>query len=305
MITKLWLEIVERKSMDFMTRVNNEVVLFDGGIGTELQAQGLQVGDAPEKWNLDNSGPIINVHQKYVKAGAMVVTTNSFGGSPHKLLAINLEKKAYEVNKAAASHAKLAVGNNGFVAGSVGPTGAMLMMGDLSESDMVQGFEIQISGLVDGGADLIIIETMSDIDEVRLALKAALNMTKKPVIVSFTFEPGSNGFRTMMGVDIASAVKVVEEHGAHIVGTNCGVGIDNAVNIVSELRKHTELPIIAEPNAGLPQLVDGKTQYLETPKAMAAKIPNLINAGANMIGGCCGTTPAHIAEFRKVISNNS
>ena len=290
--------------MDLMVALKNNIVLFDGGSGTELQALGLQVGDAPEKWNLDNPGPIKTVHTKYVNAGANVLTTNSFGGSPHKLKTIHLEDKAYEINKTAASIAKSAAGNNVLVAGSVGPTGVMLMMGEISEQDMATGFEIQIKGLIDGGADLIIIETMSDLDEVKLALKAAKKLTKKPIVCSFTFEPGAKGFRTMMGVDIAAAVNIVEEYGAQIVGTNCGVGIDNAIKIVAELRAFTKLPILAEPNAGLPKLVDGKTEYLETPETMAAKIPDIVNAGANIIGGCCGTTPSHIVAFKKVIPNS-
>lgn len=176
------------------------------------------------------------------------------------------------------------------------------MMGELSAEDMASGFEVQIRGLVEGGADLIILETFSDMDEITIALQAAKNVTDVPVITSMTFEPGARGFRTMMGTDIPTAVKTLEDAGADILSTNCGTGIDKAVEIVAEMRQNTSMIICAEPNAGLPKLVNGKTTYLETPQQMSARIPDLINAGAQIVGGCCGTTPEHIRLFSKVIS---
>lgn len=287
---------------EFLSLVNQGTFLFDGAIGTELQARGLPVGEVPEKWNFSNPDALADIHKKYAEAGARAVTTNSFGGSPHKLKSCSLQDKAYEVNKVAVEIARKAVGDSILVAGSVGPTGALLMMGDLSESEMASGFEIQIKGLVDGGADLIILETFSDPDEIKIALQAAKAVTDLPVITSMTFEPGAKGFRTMMGTDIPTAVKMLEDAGADILATNCGTGIDKAVEIVAEMRQNTSMLICAEPNAGLPKLVNGQTTYLETPEQMAARIPDLINAGAQIVGGCCGTTPAHIKLFSEVIA---
>lgn len=278
------------------------VLLFDGGIGTQLQLRGLPVGESPEKWNLENPDAVKAVHQAYMSAGADFVTTNSFGGSPFKLKSSGLEDKAREINYIAAAIAKEAVdGSNTRVAGSVGPTGAMLLMGDISEEQMLEGFALQVEALKEGGADVIIIETMSDLDEASVALKAARQACKLPVIVSMTFEPGAQGFRTMMGVDIETAATRLTREGADVLGTNCGVGIDNAVEIVKELRRSTKLPLLAEPNAGLPQLKDGQTIYMESPEMMAERLPALIAAGASIVGGCCGTTPEHTALFRERI----
>ncbi len=290
------------KRSEFLSMLNQGYFLFDGAMGTELQARGLPIGEVPEKWNFSNKSALTDIHQKYSKAGARAVTTNSFGGSPHKLKSCSLQDEAFEVNKAAAEIARHAVGDDILIAGSVGPTGALLVMGELDEADMASGFEIQIRGLVEGGADLIILETFSDLDEIKIALKAAKRITDVPVIASMTFEPGARGFRTMMGVDIPTAVKTLEDAGADILGTNCGTGIHKAVEIVAEMRKNTSLVICAEPNAGLPKLVNGKTTYLETPQQMSAKISDLINAGAQIVGGCCGTTPEHIRLFSQVIS---
>ncbi len=287
---------------DFLKTIEQGVFLFDGGIGTQLQAHGLKVGESPEKWNLERPQVVEQIHANYVAAGARAVTTNTFGGSPHKLKSEGLADKVVELNRAAAQLARKAAGNRVFVAGSVGPTGALIMMGELSPEEMRRGFEQQVRGLIEGGADVIIIETMSDLDEAKLALEAAKNVSDLPVIVSMTYEPGARGFRTMMGVDIATAVQVLEEAGADVLGTNCGTGIDKAIEIVAEMRQHTTRPILAEPNAGLPKLVDGRTVYEETPERMAGKLPELIKAGANIVGGCCGTTPEHIKLFSKIIS---
>jgi 5-methyltetrahydrofolate--homocysteine methyltransferase len=284
---------------DFFKQLNSGPVLFDGGFGTQLQKEGLPVGVVPEQWNLLKPDIIEKIHRDYIHAGAMVLTTNSFGGSPYKLKNAGLELECYSLNKAAASLARRAAGPSAFVAGSIGPTGALLLMGDISPEDMITGFEMQVEGLVEGGADVIIVETMSDLDEALNALKAVRNVAELPVIVSMTFEPGQNGFRTMMGVDVSTAAKTLELAGADIIGTNCGIGIDNAIEIITIMRQNTRLPILAEPNAGLPHIVDGRTVYAETPEGMAEKLTDLISAGAQLVGGCCGTTPEHIQAFRK------
>lgn len=284
---------------DFINQLNSGPILFDGGFGSQLYKEGLPVGAIPEQWNLDKPDIIEKIHRDYVHAGAMALTTNTFGGSPFKLKSCGLDLPCYELNKTAALLARQAAGGTVFVAGSVGPTGAMLLMDEMTPADMIAGFEMQIRGLVDGGADVIIIETMSDLEEALNALKAARNAAELPVIVSMTFEPGHKGFRTMMGVNVPAAVEALQSAGADIIGTNCGIGIDNAIEIVTIMRQNTRMPILAEPNAGLPQVVDGRTVYLEGPERMAEKLPDLIRAGAQIVGGCCGTTPEHILAFKK------
>lgn len=289
---------------NFPETVQSQIVLFDGGIGTMLQQSGLPVGEAPERWNLEQPEAVATVHRLYAQAGADVVTTNSFGGHPHKLAPLGLEHRAFEINQAAAAIAKQAVKSDAFVAGSLGPTGVILMMGDVDPEVIGQGFALQARALAAGGVDLFIIETMSDLEEVALAFKAIKSVSPLPVIVSMTFEAGKTGYRTLMGADIATAVSQIQELGPDIIGTNCGTGIEPITEIVAAIRSRTHLPILAEPNAGLPKLVDGKTVYLETPEMMATKLPALLQAGASLVGGCCGTTPAHIQNFRQILNRS-
>lgn len=290
---------------NLLEMAQSQIVLFDGGMGTMLQQAGLPIGESPERWNLENPASVGNVHQQYAQAGADVVTTNSFGGHPHKLMSTGLETQAFEINQAAAAIARQAVSQDAFVAGSIGPTGIILMMGDIDPQELRNGFELQARALVAGGIDLFIIETMSDLEEVSLAFQAIKSVSDLPVIISMTYEAGKTGYRTLMGADIATAARKIQELGADIIATNCGAGIEPITEIVATLRPLTSLPILAEPNAGLPKLVDGQTVYLETPEMMAQKLPALIQAGASLVGGCCGTTPAHIRSFRKVLENLS
>lgn len=283
---------------DILSAAKAGPVLFDGAIGTQLQACGLPIGSSPESWNQLHPDHVAAVHSAYLDAGAQVLTTNTFGASPHKLRTDGVEGDPEEINRLAASIARAAAGSKAWVAGSIGPTGTMLMMGDLSEEEIHAGFLRQARGLASGGADLIIIETMSDLTEALLALKAARSVCDLPVFVSLTFSPGQRGYRTLMGVDISQAAGALAEAGASVLGCNCGTGIDDAILIVREMARHWQGPILSEPNAGLPQLIDGKTCYRETPEMMAAKLPELIGAGARFVGGCCGTTPDHIRAFR-------
>jgi 5-methyltetrahydrofolate--homocysteine methyltransferase len=290
---------------DFIKLVNETIVLFDGGMGTQLQAVGLELGQAPERWNLDKPDLVEKVHQDYINTGAQVVTTNSFGASQLKLATIGLDNQTLQINQAAAAIARRAVGDDHFVAGSIGPTGALLMMGDVDVKELEQGFITQARGLLLGGVDLFIIETMSDLEEALLALRAVKSISDKPVIVSMTFEPGQHGYRTMMGIDIPTAVKELEEKGADVIGTNCGIGMDKAIEIVKEINELTTLPILAEPNAGLPRLEQDRTVYDELPAEMAQKLPELINSGARIVGGCCGTTPEHTRHFRAILKSRN
>ena len=288
---------------EFITRVKEGILLFDGGIGTQLQAKGLKVGEAPEAWNLEHPDWVKAIHRSYVEAGAQVLTTNSFGGSRYKLEKTGLGEKMAEINRQAAAIAKEASGGDAWVAGSVGPTGEFLQpLGTFSPEEMKACFMLQVESLIQGGADLIIVETMSDLEEASLAVQATRELGDFPVIGSMTFNPAKLGYRTMMGVDIPSSVSRLLDEGADAVGSNCGNGIDDFIQIVAEMRACTDRPILAEANAGLPELVDGKTVYRETPDMMASKLDPLLDAGADIVGGCCGTTPDHIRRFLEVIS---
>ena len=290
---------------EFLDRLGSNILLFDGAIGTQVQARGLKVGESPEIWNLDYPERIEEIHRMYVDAGAMLVTTNTFGGSRIMLEKSGLGDKVTEINVQAAAIAKRAADGKALVAGSVGPTGEFLQpLGTVSPEEMKEDFYNQIKALIEGGADLIIVETMSAVEEACLAVQAAREMGEMPVIGSMTFNAGKQGYRTMMGVDIPTAVNRVFVAGADVVGSNCGNGMDDFIKIVQEMRQLTDRPILAEPNAGLPKLEGEKTVYKESPEEMASKVPMLLNAGANIIGGCCGTTPDHISLFKEAIKRS-
>jgi len=286
----------------FADRLKKGILLFDGGIGTQLQERGLGVGEAPERWNIEHPDRIEAIHRDYVQAGAEVLTTNSFGGSSYKLSKGGMVDEVYKANFQAAAIAKRAAQGRAWVAGSVGPTGEFLEpLGLVKPDEMREAFKVQVKALMDGGADVIIIETMTALEEIVLAVQAAREIGNFPVIGSMTFDPTKQGYRTMMGVDIPTAVKTLLAEGVDAVGSNCGNGIENFIDIVKEMRQETDAPILAEANAGIPQLENGRTVFRETPALMAARLSNLIDAGADIVGGCCGTTPEHVRRFKEVV----
>jgi 5-methyltetrahydrofolate--homocysteine methyltransferase len=281
----------------------NQILLSDGAWGTFLQATGLKPGECPELWNVTRRNDVIRIAEAYVEAGSDIIETNSFGGSIFKLSQYGLGDRVFELNKAAAAISREAAGDSKHVAGSVGPTGKMLIMGDVTEEELYSAFKEQSLGLEAGGADIIIIETMSALDEAALAVRAARENTKCTVIITMTFEGSPDGeYRTMMGVSPAEMVTAMKEAGAHIVGSNCGNGIENMIGIVKEIRRtDSRIPVMIQANAGIPELIDGKTVFRESPVMMASYVRALIEAGANIIGGCCGTTPDHIREIGKIL----
>jgi 5-methyltetrahydrofolate--homocysteine methyltransferase len=277
-----------------------EILVSDGAMGTFLHAKGLTAGECPESWCISHPDIVRDIATAYIEAGAKIVETNSFGGSSFKLKAYGLADKVREFNRAAATLAKQAVGATGYVAASVGPTGHIAEEegGDVTCAQLYESFKEQVMALAEGGADAICVETMSSLLEALEAVRAAKENTKLPVICTFTFEAGSKGFRTMMGLNPDRAAKAVAAAGADIVGANCGNGIANMIEITRQMRAVSPAtPILIHANAGAPVVENGKTLFKETPEYMASRVAELIAAGANIIGGCCGTTPGHIAAM--------
>jgi 5-methyltetrahydrofolate--homocysteine methyltransferase len=287
----------------FKERVaRGEILISDGAMGTLLQAKGLKPGECPEWWCISHPDVVRGIHEAYIAAGADIIETNSFGGTCYKLKAYGLADKVRELNMAAVALAKQASTGKGYVAASVGPTGRIVEEegGDASPQDLYEAFQEQVVALAEGGADVLCMETMVSLSEALQAIKAAKENTKLPVICTFTFEPGARGFRTMMGVTPERAARETVAAGADIVGANCGNGIMNMIEITRQIRAaQPNMPILIQANAGTPVLEGEKTVFPETPEFMASKVPDLIKAGAQIIGGCCGTTPDHIAAMAR------
>lgn len=280
-----------------------KVLVSDGAWGTFLQQKGLKTGECPEEWNITHPEEVFDIAKSYIDAGADLIETNSFGGSRFKLEKYGLADKVFELNKAAAAISRKAAGNK-FVLGSIGPTGKILMMGDVSENELYEAFKEQAQGLEAGGADAIMIETMTDIDEARIAVKAAKENTNCEVFCTMTFEKTVDGeYRSMMGISPAEMINSIVSAGAELIGANCGNGIADMIPIVQEIRKtNPDIPVLVHANAGMPIYQDGQTVFPESPKEMAGLVPGIIAAGANIIGGCCGTTPGHIQKVREVVN---
>jgi 5-methyltetrahydrofolate--homocysteine methyltransferase len=275
-----------------------KVLIADGGWGTELIKQGLKPREVPETWNIDRPEEVRSVAASYVKAGADIILTNTFGGNPLKLSKAGLEHRMAEMNRLGAEISKGAAGQSAFVFGSIGPTGELMApLGKATEAEMVRCFTKQATALAAGGVDGIVIETMMDLGEAKAALRAVRESTSLPVVVSLTFNKHRSGYATLMGIRPEQAAVELERAGTDIVGANCGAGIDDMIEVARLMRLATALPIWCKPNAGLPEFVDGITVYRETPEKMASRLRAIVEAGASIVGGCCGTTPVHIRAF--------
>ena len=281
-----------------------KVLVSDGAWGTFLYQRGLQQGECPELWNITHRDDVFAIAKSYIDAGADMILTNSFGGSPVRLRHYELNERAFELNEAAAAISREASGEDHFVLGSIGPSGAMMMMGEISEEELFEGFSLQAEALKRGCVDAICVETMTDIQEAAIAVRAAKQATGLEVICTFTFDKTVSGeFKTMMGVSPEEMVIAMRDEGADIIGTNCGNGFENMLGIVKEIRLiDNTTPVLVHANAGLPIFNNGKIDYPETPDMMASRVNELIEIGANIIGGCCGTTPHHIRAIADVIS---
>jgi 5-methyltetrahydrofolate--homocysteine methyltransferase len=279
----------------------------DGAMGTQLLARGLASGACGMLWNVERPDDVGAIHQAYRNAGCDLITTNSFGGSRFALQLHGLADRVAELNRAAARVARAAAGDSGWVLGDVGPFGDFLEpVGDITADELREAFQAQIAALIEGGADAILVETMSDPAEAVVGVEAAKACAADvPVIVTYAFQKTAPGeFRTMMGTTIAEAVRRATDAGAEIVGANCGtaLSLDDYVELAGQLVAAAgKAVVIVQPNAGSPHAENGKTLYKATPEEMAATATRLLATGVRIIGGCCGTTPAHLAAMSRTV----
>lgn len=281
--------------------VRQAPILTDGAWGTELQARGLQPGDVPDLWNLVNPDAVLAVAQSYVAAGSQIILTNTFGANRFRLAEADAAGKVADINIAGVTLSRRAAGDDALVFASIGPSGKLLMSGDVSEDDLAQAFTEQAQAIASAGADAIVIETMQDVAEAVLAIAAA-KTTALPVVACMVFDSGKNLDRTMMGTTPEEAGQALVQAGADVIGANCGQGIAAFAALCARLKAASEgLPVWIKANAGLPVMENGKAVYTTSAEQFAAQVPAVISAGASFIGGCCGTSPAFISAVKAAL----
>lgn len=281
---------------------NETPIMLDGAMGTMLMAAGLMFGDPPDQWNIlpDKKDKVRSVYRGYLDAGSQIILTNSFGGTSYRLKMHNLQSQVFEINKAAAALAREEAGDR-VVAGSIGPTGELFEpMGNMTYEGAVDAFAAQAEGLAAGGADVLWVETMSDLQEVRAAIEGAQRAAPQlPVATTMTFD--TRGF-TMMGVSPVQAISEISHLNIAAIGGNCGNGPDELEAVIFSMRRENKnIPLIAKSNAGMPVLVGGKTIFNATPDVMRHHAKRFRALGATLIGGCCGNTPTHVAAMRDAL----
>ncbi len=280
-----------------------EILVADGAMGTMLFKKGIRAGMSPESLNLTNQEVLQEIALVYLEAGADIIQTNTFGGSPMKLAEYGLDDKTEEININAVEIVRKTIGNKAYISASCGPSGKILQpFGDADPEEVSKGFKRQIMALLDAGVDLICIETMTDLREAIIAVEAVrLINSHIPIISTMTFDETPRGFFTVMGNSIEDVEKGLREAGADILGSNCGHGVGKMVKIAWEFKKVSTSLLAIQSNAGTPELKDGKLVYPETPEFFSSKVPEFIEAGVSIIGGCCGTTPEHIRAIRNAV----
>lgn len=291
------------KSETILERLKNgEILISDGATGTYLQNHGLEPGGCPEEFNASHPDVVKQMAKAYFESGSDMVLTDSFGGNRFIQEKYGFGQRVTEFNRLSAQYARSQAPQDGFVVGSVGPTGQFLEpLGEVSPEEMYEAFAEQIVALAEGGADAVVIETMTAIEEAVIAIKAARDYTKLTVMSTMVFDKGPRGYFTMMGVTPERAVLELQSAGADVVGTNCGNGIDNMIELAQIMRQTTDCYLLVHSNAGIPVIKDRKIIYPETPDYMAERFLTLAEIGVNIIGGCCGTEPTHIKTFAKAL----
>lgn len=276
----------------------------DGAWGTYLFKKGLASGNCPEEWNLTHYDDVYDIAKSYVDAGSDIISTNSFGSNLFKLSQYNLDKKILEICQTSVEISRKAAGEEKYVMASLGPTGKFLIMGDVTSQELYNSFKQQAIAFEKGGADAVCIETFYALDEAEQAISAVKENTSLEIICTFTFDRSDYGFKTLMGVTPQQMTESLILCGADIIGANCGSGFDDMVEIVKKIREvSARIPIIIQANAGLPIFENNQLIYSETPDKIKEIIPRLIDAGANIIGGCCGTTPDHIKVISEIVKS--
>ena len=278
------------------------MLISDGATGTFLQQHGLEPGGCPEEFNASHPDVVREMARQYFEAGSDMVLTNSFGGTVFMQKKYGYGERVAEFNRLAAEHARSRAPEGRFVVGSIGPTGEFLEpLGPVPGSEMYDAFSVQIKALEAGGADAVVVETMTAVEEATLAVRAARENTDLVVMATMVFDKGPRGFFTMMGITPEAAVHAMEDAGAHVVGSNCGNGIDNMVDIARRMREETDGYLLIHSNAGIPALQGGRIVYPESPEYMAERFRELAGLGVNIIGGCCGTGPEHIRALTSAV----
>ncbi len=286
---------------DFLNRLKNKILILDGSSGVELQKRGMPAGVCPEKWALDNCKKLIELQTEYIKSGSEIIFTFTFGGNPIKLEEFGLKDKTFEINKKLAEISKKAAGNKALVAGDIAPTGHFPRpFGEISFESMVDIFKEQVKGLLAGGVDLFVIETMMDIQEARAAVLAVKETCELPIMVSMTFDKEQ---RTLTGTDPVSALITLQSLGIDAFGANCSTGPKEMLEVIKLIKPYSKIPIFAKPNAGLPKLVNGKSYFEMQAAEFCTFAGPFADAGVNLLGGCCGTSPEYIALTAKQLKN--
>jgi methionine synthase I (cobalamin-dependent) len=280
-------------------------VITDGGWGSQFLQLGLAPGELGDAWNLTHPDRVEAIPRAYAAAGSQIILTNTFLSNRITLTGHGLEGQIKEINEAGVAISQRAAGDSARVFGSIGPTGKLLVTGDVTQEQLTEVYREQVGFLAGAGVEAIVIETMADLAETTLAIQAARE-AGLPVVACMAYASGKNRDRTMMGVTPEQSVEALTAAGADVIGANCGQGMAGYVEICRRLRAVTDRPLWIKPNAGLPELIDGRTVYRTTPEEFAAQVPALLDAGANFVGGCCGTTPDYIrAVAEKVRSLSS
>jgi 5-methyltetrahydrofolate--homocysteine methyltransferase len=283
--------------------IQKRTVLLDGAMGTELMKRGLPQGTCPELWNITNPEAVKDVYRSYFTAGADAILTNTFGGSKIKLTSYGLSDRCHELNFAAAQLAAEIKPHGGFIGGSIGPTGKFLKpQGEYEGADFEKSFAVQAKGLALGKVDFLLIETMYDLREALCALRGTRSVASIPVFVTMTFNRTPRGFFTLMGNSLAQCLAELEKEQVPVVGANCTLSSADMAELIREMRKQTSRPIIAQPNAGQPEIHgDQDVVYSQGIEDFVKDIPKIIQNGANVVGGCCGTNPDYIRHMAGIL----